>query len=209
MKKYYSQYGEDVIIENFFNGKIGTLLDLGANDGLTFSNSRAFTEAGWSAVLVEASPITFNKLSKLYEGNDKVICIEKCLSDSKKTTKFFHNIYHNNPLAGNNKDLLSTIDENSYRRTVGWGSFETFDIECDTLDSVLKSCPFKKFELISIDVEGLDLQVLHQMDLNDLGVELLVIEHNSTIKNEILDYCLKFKMDKVLFENEVNIILHR
>lgn len=207
--KSYSQYGEDLIIRDFFGDKVGCLLDLGANDGVTFSNSKYLLDNGWSGVLVEASPITFKKLLQNYKNNDKVICIEKCLSDVKKKTNFFHNIHHDNPNARENSDLLSTIDEESYKRTSGWGTFTSFEIECDTLESVLNYCPFKKFDFISIDIEGMDLQILQQMDLNLLGVELLVLEHNNTIKKEIIDYCSKFGIEKIIFENNVNIILHK
>lgn len=209
MKKYYSQYGEDLVIDEFFNNRKGTILDLGANDGVTFSNSRAFLESGWSGVLVEASPITFKKLSELYKHSSDVYCIEKCLSDVKRKTNFYHNTYHPIPGGGDNQDILSTIVESSYQRTAGWGTFTNFEIDCDTLDVVLKSVPFKKFEYVTIDIEGMDLQVLQQMDLNDLGVELLLIEHNGGIREEVIEYCSKYNLNKILLENSVNIILHK
>lgn len=209
MKKTYSQYGEDLIIFDYFNGRTGNLLDLGANDGITFSNSRLFIENGWKGVLVEASPITFQKLKKLYKESQDVICIEKCLSKEKLKTIFYHNTFHNNPNAGENMDLLSTIDIDSYKRTSSWGTFSNFEIECDTIDTVLNLVPIKKFDYISIDIEGVDLDILQQLNLQDLGVELLCLEHNNSIKNEIIDYCNKYKINKVLFENGVNIILHK
>ena len=87
MKKTYSQYREDLIVFDYFNGKVGNLLDLGANDGITFSNSRLLIENGWGGVLVEASPLTFKKLETLYENSSKVICVEKCLSKEKLKTR--------------------------------------------------------------------------------------------------------------------------
>jgi len=209
MKKTYSQYGEDLIVFDYFNGKIGNLLDLGANDGITFSNSRLLIENGWGGVLVEASPLTFKKLKTLYENSNKVICVEKCLSKEKLKTTFYHNTFHHNPTAGDNMDLLSTIDLSSYERTSSWGSFSEFEIECDTIDTVLTSVPYKKFDFVSIDIEGVDLDILRQLDLTNMGVELLVLEHNNTIKNEIIDYCGSHNINKVLFENNVNIILHK
>ena len=66
-----------------------------------------------------------------------------------------------------------------------------------------------KFDYISIDIEGMDLQILEQIDLDKYGVQLLVIEHNNVIKNEVIEYCKKFGLTNILFENNVNIILHR
>ena len=209
MTKSFSQYGEDIIINEYFGDRIGCLLDLGANDGITFSNSKLLLDKGWSGVLIEASPVTFKKLKQNYQNYEKVFCIEQCLSDVKKRTKFFHNIYHNNPNAKDNSDLLSTIDEESYQRTSGWGTFSSFEIECDTLENALKLSPYTKFDFVSIDIEGMDLQILHQMDLTKLGIELMVVEHNNTIKKEILEYCSDYGFNKIIFQNEVNIILHK
>src|SRR5687768_7977670 len=60
----YSQHGEQHIILDYFGNDGGILLDIGANDGITFSNSRALLECGWYGVLVEPSEKTFAELSK-------------------------------------------------------------------------------------------------------------------------------------------------
>ena len=64
---YYGQNKEDEIINNLIVSKYGenfkgSILDLGANDGVTLSNSRFFVERGWHGVLVEAGNKPFEKL---------------------------------------------------------------------------------------------------------------------------------------------------
>ncbi len=63
----YSQYGEDGILSAIF-GKIGIenqyCVDVGAADGLLFSNVRQFIEQGWSGLLIESDPERFLKLSQ-------------------------------------------------------------------------------------------------------------------------------------------------
>lgn len=52
----YSQKGEDIIALNYFNLKgtqIKCLVDIGAKDGLTFSNSKLLIENGWIGTLLE------------------------------------------------------------------------------------------------------------------------------------------------------------
>jgi hypothetical protein len=51
-KVSYSQNKEEEVILNYFNGHVGTFVDLGANDGITFSNTRALAERGWKGVLI-------------------------------------------------------------------------------------------------------------------------------------------------------------
>ena len=53
----YSQNHEDDIVLNFFQNTESnkTVLEIGANDGKTFSNSLLLIENGWKAHLVEPS----------------------------------------------------------------------------------------------------------------------------------------------------------
>jgi hypothetical protein len=64
-KNKYSQYGEDGIIEAIFErlgAKNNWVLEVGASDGMLFSNSRQFVEQGWNAVLVESDKLAYDRL---------------------------------------------------------------------------------------------------------------------------------------------------
>jgi FkbM family methyltransferase len=206
--KGYSQYGEDKIILKFFKDKKGTLLDIGANDGRTISNSLLFIENGWSGVLVEASPIAFDKLKKEHENNKNVYCLNKCLSDSNGETTFYHNEDH---FGVGDTDLLSTIVPSNYMDSSRSFRFSSFTVECFDFETFYKDLPIKNFDYLSIDIEGMDLLLLKQMDLSKMGVELIIIEYNHTqsVKDEILEYCKKFNIDNILLDNGVNIVLYK
>jgi hypothetical protein len=66
-RQIHSQTGEDGVIERIF-GCIGTtnrsLVDIGAGDGVTISNTRALVEQGWSALLLDTT----------HGGKNEVIC---------------------------------------------------------------------------------------------------------------------------------------
>jgi len=79
----YSQNNEEQVILSYFGNKIGNLLDIGANDGLTLSNSRKLIELGWSAELIEPAEIPYNKLIELYKENKKVKLHNIAISDFK------------------------------------------------------------------------------------------------------------------------------
>jgi len=74
----YSQWGEDAILSAIFD-QIGTAnkwcCEIGAADGLFFSNVRGFIEQGWSAVLVEADHEQYAKCAELHAGNERVTCL--------------------------------------------------------------------------------------------------------------------------------------
>jgi NADPH:quinone reductase-like Zn-dependent oxidoreductase len=65
---FYGQNNEDVVVWNHFQNVYGadfkgTVLDLGANDGVFLSNSRVFIQNGWRGFLVEAGREPFKRLS--------------------------------------------------------------------------------------------------------------------------------------------------
>ena len=61
----FSQRDEEQVILDHFGDRVGTFLDVGAYDGITFSNTHALALKGWSGVCVEASPSCFVKLMKI------------------------------------------------------------------------------------------------------------------------------------------------
>ena len=43
----YSQFGEDVLLHRIFRKSAGVCVEVGAHDGITFSNSLFFEQLGW------------------------------------------------------------------------------------------------------------------------------------------------------------------
>ena len=66
----YSQNNEQNIILNYFKNYKGTLLDLGANDGITFSNSYADL-----IILIKASASTVDNVNLNFLENSSNFCI--------------------------------------------------------------------------------------------------------------------------------------
>ena len=117
MNKSFSQHGEDILLVKYFENKIGIFLDLGANDGITLSNTYLFYLNGWKGVMVEGSPFVFERLKKNFENSQNIDCLNICLSDKDGFYNFYRNIHHHvNPnISKENMDLVSTIDDQGYR----------------------------------------------------------------------------------------------
>ena len=209
--KNYSQYGEDLIISEYFQGRVGTFLDLGANDGITLSNTYLLYQKNWKGLMVEGSPFVYQRLFDLFSQDENIQTLNICLSEKNGIVDFFHNTNHHvNPnIRKDNMDLLSTIDMNSYERTKEWGHFEKIQIECFTFEKVMELSKFDKFDLISIDIEGMDFKILNQIELDKTSTECIVIEYNGDKeeKDNIIKYCSKFGLDKILLDNKINLII--
>ena len=193
----YSQNQEEKYILEFFGEKVGNLLDVGANDGLTYSNSRALIEKGWYADLVEPSPKAFKKLEELY-GNDVNVELWNYAITQKGDDQYLYE---------SEDTVLSTLKE---RELLRWPKSKFKKVLVPTLD--WKEFVFnagRYWDFITIDAEGYDLEILRQIDLSK--TQLLCIEWNSIeeTKKAILDYTSKFKMNKILYTSGENLLICR
>lgn len=195
----YSQNDEQNIILSYFGDKKGTLLDIGANDGKTFSNSLALIKSGWDAVLVEPHPVAFSLLNELHKGNDKVMTFNVAISDKDGDIV----LHTNEPHIEGDTGLLSTIVPEEKNR---WGLafFEEMvkAYSWKTFSDVVE----KKYDFITIDAEGMDYTILTQIDLSDTS--MVCVEFNSKEMDRYVTYCSKFGL-KLHGVNPENLIFAR
>jgi FkbM family methyltransferase len=195
----FSQNSEQEVILNYFGDKVGTLLSIGENDGVTLSNSRALILNGWSADLVEPAPIPLMKLKELYIHNKDVNIIDAAICDYTGIMSFWSSGTH---LGKDDTDLVSTLslaDKQKWESTTTW---KEITINTYSWADYMKLKGYPHYDFISIDAEGYDLKILQQMDLLDLECSMLCIEHNGTILNEVTEICNKFGMKQLLLNNE-------
>ena len=194
----YSQNNEEQVILDYFKDFKGHLLDIGANDGTTLSNSRKLIELGWSADLVEPAPIAFEKLKKLYSRKRKVKTHNIAIADvSGEMTMYVSGTHLNN----GDTDLLSTLSLKDKQKWESTTEYEEINVKTLSWSDFNEG---NSYDFITIDAEGYDLEILKQIDLTD--VKLVCIEHNGKILNEVIRYCEKFEM-KVISTNLENVIL--
>jgi len=202
----YSQNDEDIIIEQYFGNYIGTVLEIGSNDGKTLSNSLACIERGWMGHLLEPSEIAYNKLHDLHATNMFVMTYKLGIGTKTGYVKFFSSGEH---LGKGDTDLLSTAKESELQR---WKGTKNEFVQTEALlatwdDFLIMNIPEsqRKFDLISIDVEGLDYDVLTQINLEEVKCKMLIVETNSVADEVYIHYCAKFGM-KLHHKNYENLI---
>lgn len=197
-----SQNNEEQLIIDYFKDEKGTLLSIGENDGETFSNVfRALTD-GWKGVLVEPSRDAFIRLGKLWLTRFHDIKLHNvAISKESGYTDFYENKGH---ISDKDVSLLSTLKKSETSR---WPTtpFTKKIVETWDVKELLERSPYKKFDLISIDAEGVDYDILTQMDLKELGCRMLIVEHNGVDTQKYIDYAAKFGM-KVYSKNDCNFI---
>lgn len=194
----YSQNCEQEIILEYLRGKVGTFLDLGANDGITLSNTRALAEIGWSGVLIEASPKAFKRLQANYPDLTKYHLYNFAIGSFNGIVEF----NESGSLLGNNDvALVSTLNESEMNRFKKVVYYEKVEAKCLTWETFIAGCPVKHFDFVSIDIEGNELEVLPFMDLSK--TYLICIEWNGRhdLKAEYEKYLKEFTLIHTNGEN--------
>lgn len=196
----YSQNSEEKIILDYFGSKTGTFLDIGANDGRTFSNSLALIERGWKGSLIEASPRAFEKLKQEHQGKGLELNNIALASDDGYIT-----LHESGSLLGlNDVALVSSAVSSEVRR---WDSlnleFEEIEVPCLSFKSFLKLSSYKTFDFISIDIEGMELEVLPQMDFEKLQTKMVCAEFNGKHEEKFRSIMKGFRL---IHKNAENLI---
>ncbi len=197
----YSQNQEEKYITEYFKDFKGTVLDVGANDGKTFSNSLRLIELGWKAYLVEPSKKALEKLYSLHSGNVNVEVIPVAIGKSNVKAILEESgwhLHHRSDVA-----LLSTLVPEEKKK---WNKVSFEQQPCEVLDykTFTDLIGYEAFDFISIDAEGMDWEILSQINLTQ--VKMVCVEHNSKDVEKYIDYCKGYGM-KLLYKNAENIIM--
>lgn len=182
----FSQYEEEKIITEFFKDSDPekmTFLDIGANDGITFSNTHRLALMGWKGACLDPSPSAFDKLQNLYKDNPKIKCFNFGISDKNGEIEFNESLNwiddENTPVG-----ILSCINSNEKNRFYGM-NWRVVKSKFFTFYLFLSAQTYKKFDFINIDCEGHDLIILTQINLNEVGCKMVCIEFTDESQIEL------------------------
>jgi FkbM family methyltransferase len=202
----YSQNNEDDFILSHFGDYKGTLVEIGANDGSTLSNSKLLIEMGWEAHLFEPSISTFGKLENLHFSNPKVYTYPYGVSEFSGERTFYES---GQLLGGEDKSLVSCIDPEEKKR---WGlsvEFTETVANFKTWADFVKQYGYeeKTFDFVSIDAEGEDWNILKQINMKHHKCKALCVEWNSKphLAQAFVEFANYFEM-KEIHRNAENII---
>ena len=173
----YSQSQEQDIIVDYFGGEFtGTLLDIGANDGITLSNSYFLIQQGWKGTLVEPSPIAYERLVNTHTSNFDSLQFIDCAIGSYDGKVILHE--SGELLGTGDVGLVSSIVDAETKRWKPMVKFTDVEVEVKTFKTILHLSRYKTFDFITFDIEGMDLEVLPQMNLRELKTKLICVEFN-------------------------------
>lgn len=187
---YYSQSGQDKFLNEiiFKNKRNGSFVDIGANDGITYSNSYFFeNELNWRGVCLEPIPAVFEKLNKLR----KSININCCIAPQEGIKEFLLVEGYAEMLSG----LVENYDDRHLKRIEKeikdfGGRANKINLPCRNLNNLLNEQKFTKIDYCSIDTEGGEFEILKSIDFKQISINVFSIENN--YKESDMRYYMEF-----------------
>lgn len=206
--KNYSQNNEQAVILDYFKDYKGTFIDIGANDGVTLSNTRALAELGWCGVFVEPHPMAFAKLKQVYpETKQCHYCYNVAIGTENNKAATLH--ASGSLMTSDDIGLVSSIIPDEVSRFIKATTFEDIPVQMFRWKTFINRLSIKTFDFVSIDIEGLEYEVLQQMDLSD--VKLVCVETNGNAEREekITALLSRAGLDKIIYRSPENLIYAR
>lgn len=173
----FSQTGEDIIMLFIFNSfkiKKITYLDIGTNHPFNLNNTYLFYLLGLNGVCVEPDPSLFEKIKK---NRKRDVCINVGIGiGNQKEGQFY--------LMSNS--VFNTFSEEEARKlefNKDASIIKTINMPLNSINDIINSnfstCP----DIISLDVEGIDLQILQELNFSKYRPKVFCIETISYSSN--------------------------
>jgi FkbM family methyltransferase len=189
INEFYGQFDPkvDQIIRQYFPEKQnGKCIEVGATDGIHFSNTYHFELNGWECLCIEPVLETFKKLI-----NNRKNCLNLAVSSRNGENESFELFTINNVEQPHSAMSGLEVDEmlvNDLKKHYPTMERSTIQIETKRLDWCIQNYfNYKDIDFISIDTEGSELDVLKSFDVNNYNIKLLIIENNYN-SSEIEEY---------------------
>tara|TARA_B100000900_G_C20576148_1_gene715398 strand:- start:247 stop:1008 length:762 start_codon:yes stop_codon:yes gene_type:complete len=183
--KYFDVRRFNKHLERIFSDKSLKAIQIGSNDGISNDPLRKYiVQNDWDAVLIEAVPNIFKRLSNLYKDNDKVITLNVAISPSASSMKFYSVSPNAEVELGdrcpNGYDQLGSFQRENiikHRKGILEPFITELEIPIKRIDQIVDEFNFDGFEVLHIDCEGYDLEVISTMSFSIHKPQYIIIEH--------------------------------
>jgi FkbM family methyltransferase len=155
----------------------GLFVEVGAFDGIGFSNSSCLADAGWSGILIEPIPSFAEACRARYRGNDRIQIVEAAVGANNSIVEL--------AVEG---VFTSTNDQIAARyRSLGWAQASAcgtslLSVRQLTLDEILDAANLagKSVDLLIVDVEGGERAVFQGFSIGRWQPKMIIAELSHT-----------------------------
>lgn len=188
----FSQGVEDYDIRKYFKDVYkGRFLDIGAADGVTFSNTRILYDMGFNGVAVEPSP---NFCKALAENCPRVKIVQAALTDKDGPVELYHT-----------PDFTSTLSESHKSRWEKVTQYTKLGVDGICWNTLMAEHG-TDFDFINLDIEGQNVQAFKNMPFEYMyAAKMFCIEYDDGL--DLIRGVLQSHGFRHLFVNGENLIM--
>ena len=187
MRRSYSLNQLDTKLNQYINFPGGNFVEVGANDGIAQSNTLYYEKyMGWTGLLVEAIPDLAEKCRQNRPGCIVENCALVAFDYPYKVTEMnYCNLMSCASGAFNNTAIAYQHIEAGIKHLKTGEHPYKISVPAKPLSAVLDSHNLIHIDLLSLDVEGYEVEVLRGIDFNRHAPTYLLIEVRPELRDEI------------------------
>jgi FkbM family methyltransferase len=160
----------DIYVKLFGDKTQGTFVEVGAYDGITYSNTYGLALAGWRGLLFEPHPELYGKCIATYRNMPQVRVENISIGEWDGVATLYLGDY----LTTTDKDMVAVYDGLNWSKGMFSGQV---GVSMCTLDMALERNAWPVgFDVLVVDTEGTELAVLCGFDLAKWRPRMAIIE---------------------------------
>jgi hypothetical protein len=200
----------------FGSNYVGSFVEVGAYDGLTYSNTYGLAEMGWRGLYIEPVYAAYRECVHNHEKHPNIKVLNKCVGDGNPAEMFLGG--ESSTTNEEFSKLCSSIWGVKYKGKLGYVT--------DTLDDILEvewkeyvgfKYTYPAIDLLVIDVEGANEIILKNFTVSMYKPRMVIIEAHEQSAHKALkrhavfvnDYFEKSGYNKIYSDNCNNIYVRR
>ena len=164
----YSQDAEDLLAGIYLRSQKGTYVDVGAYHPIQYSNTYHFYKKGWTGIVIDPNP-AFKGLYTFFRPRDTFVCCGVA-SVAQEQDYYLYSDGAYNTFSTERADELSKQTYPRFRHRMKQN--------IRPLRDILNENAITKIDFLSVDVEGLEIDVLESHDW-DIRPKVIAIEDNA------------------------------
>ena len=173
--KHHAFYAEDVSIARLLpQDHAGFFVDVGCYHPVKYNNTYALYKRGWRGINIDIDQIKVDGFNWLRPKDTNITC---AVSNTTGSITFYSKGLYS---------LTSTLDPEFVGNKAG---YIEQTVPCQRLTDIIDQSQFKDtpIDLLSVDVEGHDLQVLQSLDFDRYDPALIAVETHRALFTEVTD----------------------
>lgn len=165
---HFSQEGEDRFLERLFAEKSeGIYVEIGGHHPLRFSNTASFYLKGWKGVIIEPDERNLRPFQTI---RPRDTFVNKAIGKERASRTFY--LMEEGALNSFDKPYIDWLVQDQ-----GYKLWKSVEMEVCPLRDLVSELPLlHQVDFLSIDVEGLEMDVLQSNDWQKLKPTVIVVE---------------------------------